>query len=40
MCRSVEDTLLVLQAISGPDAGDVSSVPSVLTMMGGLQSLV
>jgi Asp-tRNA(Asn)/Glu-tRNA(Gln) amidotransferase A subunit family amidase len=30
MCRSVEDTLLVLQAISGPDAGDVSSVPSVL----------
>jgi len=31
MCRSVEDTMLVLQAISGPDAGDVSSVPSVLT---------
>lgn len=30
MCRSVEDTMLVLQAISGPDAGDVSSVPSVL----------
>jgi Asp-tRNA(Asn)/Glu-tRNA(Gln) amidotransferase A subunit family amidase len=30
MCRSVEDTLLVLQAISGPDAGDVSSVPFVL----------
>src|SRR6202008_3122207 len=30
MTRSVEDTLLVLQAISGPDAGDVSSVPSTL----------
>jgi Asp-tRNA(Asn)/Glu-tRNA(Gln) amidotransferase A subunit family amidase len=30
MARSVEDTLLVLQAISGPDAGDVSSVPSKL----------
>ena len=30
MCRSVEDTLLVLQAISGPDVGDVSSVPSTL----------
>src|SRR6185503_12076608 len=28
--RSVEDTLLVLQAISGPDAGDLSSVPSTL----------
>jgi Asp-tRNA(Asn)/Glu-tRNA(Gln) amidotransferase A subunit family amidase len=28
--RSVEDTLLVLRAISGPDAGDLSSVPSVL----------
>jgi Asp-tRNA(Asn)/Glu-tRNA(Gln) amidotransferase A subunit family amidase len=27
MCRSVEDTLLVLRALSGPDAGDVSSVP-------------
>ena len=27
MTRSVEDGLLVLQAISGPDAGDVSSVP-------------
>lgn len=34
MCRSVEDTLLVLQAISGPDAGDVSSVPSVLNYDG------
>ncbi len=30
IARSVEDTLLVLQAISGPDAGDLSSVPSVL----------
>jgi Asp-tRNA(Asn)/Glu-tRNA(Gln) amidotransferase A subunit family amidase len=28
MARSVEDTMLVLNAISGPDAGDVSSVPS------------
>src|SRR5580658_627087 len=30
MSRGVEDTLLVLQAISGPDPGDVSSVPSHL----------
>ena len=30
MARSVEDTLLVLEAITGPDAGDVSSVPSML----------
>src|SRR6266850_2462468 len=30
MTRSVEDALLVLQAISGPDAGDLSSVPSKL----------
>ncbi len=30
MARGVEDTLLVLNAISGPDAGDVSSVPSHL----------
>jgi Asp-tRNA(Asn)/Glu-tRNA(Gln) amidotransferase A subunit family amidase len=30
MTRSVEDTMLVLQAISGPDAGDLSSVPSHL----------
>jgi Asp-tRNA(Asn)/Glu-tRNA(Gln) amidotransferase A subunit family amidase len=30
MARSVEDTLLVLKAISGPDAGDVASVPSHL----------
>jgi len=30
MARAVEDVLLVLAAISGPDAGDVSSVPSRL----------
>ena len=30
MTRSVEDAMLVLEAISGPDAGDVSSVPSKL----------
>jgi Asp-tRNA(Asn)/Glu-tRNA(Gln) amidotransferase A subunit family amidase len=30
MTRAVEDGLLVLQAISGPDSGDVSSVPSRL----------
>jgi Asp-tRNA(Asn)/Glu-tRNA(Gln) amidotransferase A subunit family amidase len=30
MTRGVEDTLLVLAAISGPDPGDVSSVPSRL----------
>ena len=30
MTRTVEDALLVLNAISGPDAGDVSSVPSQL----------
>ena len=30
MARGVEDTLLVLHAISGPDAGDLSSVPSKL----------
>ena len=30
MTRSVEDALLVLAAISGPDAGDVNSVPSNL----------
>jgi Asp-tRNA(Asn)/Glu-tRNA(Gln) amidotransferase A subunit family amidase len=30
MTRGVEDALLVLNAISGPDAGDVSSVPSKL----------
>ncbi|HEY1678168.1 MAG TPA: amidase, partial [Candidatus Sulfotelmatobacter sp.] len=30
MTRSVEDTLLVLHSISGPDAGDIASVPSHL----------
>ena len=30
MARSVEDTLMVLNAISGPDAGDVACVPSKL----------
>ena len=30
MARSVEDTFLVLSAISGPDAGDLSSTPSRL----------
>jgi Asp-tRNA(Asn)/Glu-tRNA(Gln) amidotransferase A subunit family amidase len=30
MTRSVEDTMLVLEAISGPDAGDASSVESYL----------
>ena len=30
MTRTVEDALLVLAAISGPDAGDISSVPSRL----------
>jgi Asp-tRNA(Asn)/Glu-tRNA(Gln) amidotransferase A subunit family amidase len=30
MTRSVEDAMLVLHAISGPDPGDVSSVPSRL----------
>ncbi len=30
MARGVEDTMLVLQAITGPDAGDVASVPSSL----------
>jgi Asp-tRNA(Asn)/Glu-tRNA(Gln) amidotransferase A subunit family amidase len=30
MTRTVEDAMLVLQAISGPDAGDVASVPGRL----------
>jgi Asp-tRNA(Asn)/Glu-tRNA(Gln) amidotransferase A subunit family amidase len=30
MTRGVEDAMLVLQAISGPDAGDTASVPSHL----------
>src|SRR4051812_40223412 len=35
MTRGVEDTMLVLQAISGPDAGDVSSTPGRLEFDGG-----
>ena len=35
MARSVEDTLLVLRAISGSDAGDVASVPSHLDFDAG-----
>jgi Asp-tRNA(Asn)/Glu-tRNA(Gln) amidotransferase A subunit family amidase len=35
MARSVEDVMLVLQAISGPDAGDLASVPSKLDFDAG-----
>ena len=35
MTRSVEDAILVLQAITGPDASDVSSVPSHLDFDSG-----
>jgi Asp-tRNA(Asn)/Glu-tRNA(Gln) amidotransferase A subunit family amidase len=35
MARSVEDTFLVLAAISGPDPGDLSSVPSRLDFDAG-----
>ncbi len=35
MTRGVEDALLVLQAISGPDAGDLSSVASTLDFDAG-----
>jgi Asp-tRNA(Asn)/Glu-tRNA(Gln) amidotransferase A subunit family amidase len=35
MTRTVEDALLVLQAITGPDTGDVSSVPSHLEFDAG-----
>src|SRR6202790_1128682 len=35
MTRSVEDAMLVLQAISGPDAGDLGSVPSRLDFDAG-----
>jgi Asp-tRNA(Asn)/Glu-tRNA(Gln) amidotransferase A subunit family amidase len=35
MARSVEDTMLVLNAISGPDSGDVASVPSHLDFDAG-----
>src|SRR5208282_5988994 len=39
MTRSVEDAMLVLQAISGPDAGDVDSVPSKLDFDAGASVL-
>ena len=41
MTRSVEDAMLVLQAISGPDPGDVASVPSHLEFdsAGGVKGL-
>jgi Asp-tRNA(Asn)/Glu-tRNA(Gln) amidotransferase A subunit family amidase len=35
MTRSVEDAMLVLHAISGPDAGDLGSVPSHLNFDAG-----
>lgn len=35
MTRSVEDAMLVLQAISGPDPGDLASVPSTLSFHAG-----
>ena len=35
MTRSVEDAMLVLRAISGPDEGDLSSVPSQLEFDAG-----
>ncbi len=35
MARSVEDTMLVLHAISGPDSGDLASVPSKLDFDAG-----
>jgi Asp-tRNA(Asn)/Glu-tRNA(Gln) amidotransferase A subunit family amidase len=35
MARSVEDTMLVLNAISGPDAGDLACVPSTLPFHAG-----
>jgi Asp-tRNA(Asn)/Glu-tRNA(Gln) amidotransferase A subunit family amidase len=35
MTRSVEDALMVLHAISGPDAGDLASVPSKLDFDAG-----
>ncbi len=35
MTRSVEDAMLVLAAISGPDAGDTASVPSCLDFDAG-----
>ncbi len=35
MTRSVEDAILVLHAISGPDGGDIASVPSKLDFNAG-----
>jgi Asp-tRNA(Asn)/Glu-tRNA(Gln) amidotransferase A subunit family amidase len=35
MTRTVEDAMLVLQAIAGPDAGDVASVPCYLNFVSG-----
>jgi Asp-tRNA(Asn)/Glu-tRNA(Gln) amidotransferase A subunit family amidase len=35
MTRTVEDAMLVLHAISGPDAGDVASVPAALEFDSG-----
>ncbi|HSB75074.1 MAG TPA: amidase, partial [Terriglobales bacterium] len=35
MARTVEDTMLVLQAISGPDRGDLASLPSHLDFDAG-----
>src|SRR6202171_1071351 len=35
MTRSVEDAMLVLQTISGPDVGDLASVPSKLDLDAG-----
>ncbi len=35
MARSVEDTLLVLHAISGPDAGDLATVPATMDFDAG-----
>lgn len=37
MARGVEDTLLVLHALSGPDPGDVASVPSRLDFDAGAE---
>ena len=34
MTRGVEETMLVLRAIGGPDAGDLSSVPARLSYDG------
>jgi Asp-tRNA(Asn)/Glu-tRNA(Gln) amidotransferase A subunit family amidase len=39
MARSVEDTMLVLRAISGPDPGDLASVPSHLDFDAGVSVL-